>query len=103
MNLDIRRHGIEIDEDARARLERRLEFALGRFSHRLERVTIAIANQLGSRDGSDKVCRMLVRLQRAGEEERTEAIAEQRRSGIGLHARDGHAGHRITSWPGRGA
>ena len=63
MQLDIRRHGIDIDEASRDRLERRVEFALGRLGQHVSRVWVHLADDHGTRGGSDKRCRVLVRLQ----------------------------------------
>lgn len=63
MQFDIRRQGIDIDDDAKARLERRLEFALGRLGRHVNRVWIYLADENGSRGSVDKRCRILVRLQ----------------------------------------
>ena len=63
MQLDVRRHGIDIDETSRDRLERRVEFALGRLGQHVSRVWVHLADAHGPRGGSDKRCRVLVRLQ----------------------------------------
>ncbi|MFO0927083.1 MAG: hypothetical protein U0736_08575 [Gemmataceae bacterium] len=63
MQVDIRRQGIEIDEEARARVERRLDFALGRMDRHVMRVWVHLADENGQRGGIDKRCRILVRLQ----------------------------------------
>jgi hypothetical protein len=63
MQLDIRRQGIEINDEAKARLERRLGFALGRLGKNVQRVWVHVANENGTRGGIDKRCRILVRLQ----------------------------------------
>lgn len=63
MQLDIRRQGIEINDEAKARLERRLDFALGRLSRHVTRIWVHLADENGQRGGIDKRCRILVRLQ----------------------------------------
>jgi hypothetical protein len=63
MQLDIRRQGIEIDDEAKARLLRRLDFALGRLGRHITRVWVHLADENGPRGGIDKRCRILVRLQ----------------------------------------
>jgi ribosome-associated translation inhibitor RaiA len=62
MNLDVRRQGIEINEEVREHLKRRLAFALGRFSQRVERVQVFLVEQNGPRGGIDKLCRILLRV-----------------------------------------
>lgn len=63
MQIDIRRQGIEIDEEAKARLLRRLDFALGRLGQHIMRVWVHLADENGDRGGIGKRCRILVRLQ----------------------------------------
>jgi hypothetical protein len=63
MQLDIRRQGIDIDDEAKSRLERRLSFALGRLGRHVQRVWVHMAGEGGLRGGIDKRCRILVRLQ----------------------------------------
>lgn len=43
--------------------ERRLQFALGRFGERIQRVMIYLEDTNGPRGGLDKRCRMVTRLQ----------------------------------------
>jgi ribosome-associated translation inhibitor RaiA len=66
MRFDIRRQGIEMDEATRQRLERRLEFALGRVERHVMRVWIHLADESGSR-GLGLRCRILVRLHQGGD------------------------------------
>ena len=63
MQLDIRRQGIEINDEAKGRLLRRLDFALGRLGQHVTRVWVHLADQNGLRGGIGKRCRILVRLQ----------------------------------------
>jgi hypothetical protein len=63
MQFDIRRQGIELDDEAKARLERRLDFALGRLGHHIMRVWVHLADENGPKGGIGKRCRILVRLQ----------------------------------------
>jgi ribosome-associated translation inhibitor RaiA len=63
MQLEIRRHGIEIDDEVKSRLERRLDFALGRLGRHIQRVWVNLTDENGPRGGIDKRCRILVRLQ----------------------------------------
>lgn len=50
-----------------AHVERRLRFALTRFSSRIGRVTVFLADQNGPRGGIDKTCRIVVRLRAGGD------------------------------------
>jgi len=80
MQLDIRRQGIEVDEPARARLQRRLEFALGRLGSHIMRVWVHLADESGHRGGGiDKRCRILVRLQHL-----PDVLVEDRDSDLGV-------------------
>lgn len=63
MQFDIRRQGIELDDEAKARLERRLDFALGRLGRHIMRVWVHMADENGPKGGISKRCRILVRLQ----------------------------------------
>jgi hypothetical protein len=62
MQIDVRRQGIEIDDDTRARLMRRLDFALGRLGQHVSRVWVHLADENGPRGGVGLRCRILVRL-----------------------------------------
>ena len=50
-----------------AHVERRLRFALTRFSGRIGRVQVVLADQNGPRGGIDKTCRIVVRLRDGGD------------------------------------
>jgi hypothetical protein len=50
-----------------AHVERRLRFALTRFSSRIGRVNVFLADQNGPRGGIDKTCRIVVRLRDGGD------------------------------------
>jgi hypothetical protein len=63
MQLDIRRQGVDLDNETKARMERRLDFALGRLDRHVLRVWVHLADENGPRGGIDKRCRVLVRLQ----------------------------------------
>ena len=67
MRLEIRSHDLEIDQELRGSIERRLRYVLGRFCIRITRVTVFLADLNGPRGGMDKRCRIVVRLVRAGQ------------------------------------
>ena len=50
-----------------AHVERRLRFALSRFSGRIRRVDVFLADENGPRGGIDKTCRIVVRLRDSGD------------------------------------
>ena len=66
MQVFVRGQGIELTEDVRERAERSLGFALGRFSPRIERVTVRLVDMNGPRGGVDKRCRIEVKLRSTG-------------------------------------
>jgi ribosome-associated translation inhibitor RaiA len=70
LQLDIRRQGIEISTEVRERLQRRLAFALGRFSRRLGHIQVFLGSVNSPNPGRgalDKRCVVVVRLQRNGD------------------------------------
>jgi len=66
MKIHVRSKQLAVDEALRRHIERRLEFSLGRFAHRIMRVTVQLSDVNGPRGGEDKVCRIEVRLRPAG-------------------------------------
>lgn len=66
MLLEIRGENLEVSEWLRDHIERRVQFELARFSARISRVTICLADVNGSRSGVDKHCRIMVRLPQLG-------------------------------------
>lgn len=56
MDLQIRARKIELTTALRGLIERRLGFALGRFGHRVQEVTIRLDDLNGPRGGMDKRC-----------------------------------------------
>lgn len=73
MKMLIRGRGIEIDRRLRAHLERRLEFALGRFAPRLDRVEVRLSDVNGPRGGLDTRCAIRL-VWRGGETALVEAL-----------------------------
>ena len=55
-----------VDPELTAHVERRLRFALSRFSGRIRRVNVFLADQNGPRGGIDKTCRIVVMLRDGG-------------------------------------
>jgi ribosome-associated translation inhibitor RaiA len=66
MRLEIRHDGVAIDERTRDHIERRLGFALDRFSPRIDHVTVFLSDQNGPRGGKDERCRVMVNLPASG-------------------------------------
>src|SRR5258708_37297356 len=67
MRLDIHSQGVELNDETREHVERRLQFALARFEPRLMWAAVYLSDQNGPRGGVDKRCRILVRLRKHGE------------------------------------
>jgi len=62
MRLEILGVHVELDEDLRDYIERRLRTALGRFAARIDRATVRLTDVNGPRGGVDKRCRIAVAL-----------------------------------------
>jgi hypothetical protein len=60
--LHVRARGLHLDEDDRATLERRVVFAVDRFSDRLRRVDVAFEDLNGPRGGVDVRCHVRIAL-----------------------------------------
>jgi len=62
LNIELRSWNVPLSEAMREHVTRRLHFALGRFTHRIERVTVRLVDINGPRGGLDKRCRIVVQL-----------------------------------------
>ena len=58
MNIQIRSVGIPASEALTAHAERRLAFALSRFSSKIDRVVVRFSDLNGPKGGPDKVCQV---------------------------------------------
>jgi ribosome-associated translation inhibitor RaiA len=67
MQLHIRGQNLFLAPAVIERIERRLRFALSRFTDRIDRVTVRFADLNGPRGGVDKRCRIVVRLRPGGQ------------------------------------
>ena len=67
MKLSITGKKIKLSEALRAHIERRVYFALSRFSPRISRVSVTVEDVNGPRGGIDKRCRILVKMDRMEE------------------------------------
>ncbi len=85
MRIELRALNVEMDKAFRALVERRLDFALGRFSEHLHEVTIRLEDINGMRQGPDKQCRMTVSLHGGGEV-RVQATGSDLRTALDLAA-----------------
>ena len=66
MDLQICAKNFRLHDTDREEMERRLQFALTRFDGRIFQVTVGLADLNGPRGGTDKQCRLVVRLARSG-------------------------------------
>lgn len=60
MLIEISNRNVTLDEKQREWVERRLQFALGRFASRIRRVSVVFSDINGARGGVDKKCRLRV-------------------------------------------
>ena len=67
MRIEFRGLKSAATEEFRGHAERRLWFALGRFAHRIDRVSVHIGDTNGPKGGLDKQCRVRARLIRGRE------------------------------------
>ena len=62
MLIDVLDRDVTLDEGTLEWIERRLQFALGRFAGRIRRVQVILSNFNGHRGGTDKQCRLRITL-----------------------------------------
>lgn len=67
MNITIRAHQTQLKQEDALRMEKRLHFALGRFSSGINRVRIRLTDSNGPKGGHDKECLIVVTLRKGGE------------------------------------
>lgn len=60
MRTEIRFQSLTADPELRGHVQRRIRFALSRFSSRLDRVIVRLEDVNGPRGGVDKVCRIRI-------------------------------------------
>lgn len=58
MNVTLRTQGVELNEELRKKLDRKLMFALDRHQHWLVDVDVFLADVNGPRGGVDKLCQI---------------------------------------------
>lgn len=66
MRVTIHGRGVELDRSLREHVQRRLHFALSRFSTRIRQVAVRLADINGDRGGVDRSCRIMVYLAPSG-------------------------------------
>ncbi|WP_406696988.1 HPF/RaiA family ribosome-associated protein [Singulisphaera sp. Ch08] len=62
MQLEMRGMNYELQDELKDHIERRLQFALGRFAARIDRLAVRISDVNGPRGGIDKHCRISIAL-----------------------------------------
>lgn len=67
MLIEVTNRNVTLAEGVREWIERRLQFALGRFSSRIRRVSVIFSDVNGNRGGYDKQCRLRITLIAGGE------------------------------------
>ena len=66
MKLELRAKGVRMTDGLRRFIEKKLRFALGRFSHRVRSVRVLLTDINGPRGGEDIRCHIQASLGRAG-------------------------------------
>ncbi len=67
MRINVTNRNVTLTEVVREWIERRLQFALGRFSSRIRHVSVILSDVNGNRGGCDKQCRLRIVLISSGE------------------------------------
>lgn len=62
LTIDLRTSNIPISVGLREHVARRLDFAVGRFAPRVERIVVRVSDPNGPERGPDRRCRMVARL-----------------------------------------
>ena len=67
MQITIKSRQVQMQEDTINTMDRRLRFALSRFGHSVNRVTVRLTDINGPKGGYDKECLIVVKLRKGGE------------------------------------
>ncbi len=67
MRIGIQSSAAKVDERSRGYIERRIGFALGRFSDRIRSIRVRIDDENGPKGGPDLICRLTIRGDEIGE------------------------------------
>ncbi len=67
MVIEILNRNLKLEADTCEWIERRLHFALGRFSNRIRKVSVSLTDLNGPRGGIDKDCTLRILLKPMGE------------------------------------
>ncbi len=60
--IEVRSSNVSVSVALREHISRRLDFAVRRFAHRIERIMVRLVDVNGPKGGPDKRCRILARL-----------------------------------------
>lgn len=91
MDIQITGRNVSLDPKLREHIERRLQYAIGRFERRIAQAIVRLADLNGPRGGVDQSCRITVQFRPRGEIIIEECSAELE-SAVSLAAnRAGHA------------
>lgn len=66
MELRIRTHNVQVNEEAKQHIQRRLGFTLDRFESRIRKVTVYLLDLNGPRRGVDTICQLTILLRDLG-------------------------------------
>ena len=66
MKLELRSKGVQMTDELRRFIDKKLRFTLGRFSHRVRRVRVRLTDVNGPRGGEDIECHIRASLGPAG-------------------------------------
>ena len=88
MKLSIRTRNIELTDDFRERITRRLDFALDTFEDHIEDGFVYLMDLNGPKGGVDKLCQITVRVRRIGD-------VAVRETGTTFHAALNRAARRL--------
>lgn len=67
MRIDIVHRNVCVTSDQKIWIDRRMQYALGRFAGRIRQASLVFSDINGARGGVDKTCRLLVTLSPLGE------------------------------------
>lgn len=67
MQLSIRTRDVELNDEIRELVERRMQFALDAFQDRIESIGVYFMDLNGPKGGVDKICQVAVRVKGVGE------------------------------------
>jgi len=94
MEFEVRGRNLTLSDPLEELVERRFDFALGRFAGEIRRVDVKLNDLQGPRRGAEKQCRVEVTLRHGGSV-RAEGSEEQLRDAIDM------AAHRVRRQLGR--